>query len=346
MLNCCVDLEKVKETGITFSTFACLAKCQGLDVNAVHGSNSTIDDFRRVVKETCSSSTSEDDQPTSFLVVSYTRKVIGQTGTGHFSPIGAYDEESDYLLVLDTARFKYGVHWIPLKLMFDALTPLDPDTGKSRGYIVLSYNGVSKDRKLGNGQLSHLPLSVLFESKMSKDYLRRTYKQYLMRSMNDDDGEKINLSSVASFWTQNYTNNTFVWELIEPQLQPVDSYDIETVSSVRDLIKELIDLDLAKETKLQMPKTLFMTAKESSGFPGGECCTSSTCNTVQRLIKISPAEAIFVIYLASLPVDSRRDIVYRKQQPKASDVSDTVRQQLLAEASLISYALETCDLDI
>ena len=33
MLNCCVDINQVKQTGITFSTFACLAKCQGLSTS-------------------------------------------------------------------------------------------------------------------------------------------------------------------------------------------------------------------------------------------------------------------------------------------------------------------------
>ena len=141
---------QVKRTGITFGTFACLAKCQGLDVDAVYGSDSTCDDFRRAVRRTCAeeeeeepspSSSPPSPSPSSFLVVSYTRAVVGQTGTGHFSPIGAYDEASDRVLVLDTARFKYGPHWVPLELMFDALLPLDPDTGRSRGYAVLSYDG-------------------------------------------------------------------------------------------------------------------------------------------------------------------------------------------------------------
>lgn len=42
----------------------------------------------------------------SYLVVSYSRKELLQTGDGHFSPIGAYDVASDMVLVLDTARFK------------------------------------------------------------------------------------------------------------------------------------------------------------------------------------------------------------------------------------------------
>ena len=32
LLNCCVDLEEVKATGITLNVFSCLAKCQGLQV--------------------------------------------------------------------------------------------------------------------------------------------------------------------------------------------------------------------------------------------------------------------------------------------------------------------------
>eukprot|EP00585_Thalassiosira_rotula_P011263 CAMPEP_0196159902 /NCGR_PEP_ID=MMETSP0910-20130528/46554_1 /TAXON_ID=49265 /ORGANISM="Thalassiosira rotula, Strain GSO102" /LENGTH=188 /DNA_ID=CAMNT_0041424827 /DNA_START=255 /DNA_END=817 /DNA_ORIENTATION=+ len=137
MLNCCVDLEEVKTKGVTIGTVACLAKCQGLAVDAVYGSNSTVAEFRRVVKRTCTAPSATTTQPTSFLVVSYTRKVIGQTGSGHFSPIGAYDEASDHVLILDTARFKYGPHWVSLPLMFEALLPIDPATGKSRGYMVL-----------------------------------------------------------------------------------------------------------------------------------------------------------------------------------------------------------------
>lgn len=134
MLNCCGSLEEVsattlceilvylniikyssihvrpqvKKTGITFSSFACLARCQGLNVNIVYGSTTTVDEFRKAVKQSCIQPPNIQTQPTSFLIVSYNRQVLGQTGTGHFSPIGAYDEASDHVLVLDTARFKYG----------------------------------------------------------------------------------------------------------------------------------------------------------------------------------------------------------------------------------------------
>jgi len=334
MLNCCVDLEQVKLTGITFGTFACLAKCQGLNVSAVHGSNSTIDGFRRVVRQTCTaSSSSARTQPASFLIVSYTRKVIGQTGTGHFSPIGAYDEASDHVLVLDTARFKYGPHWVPLKLVFEAMLPLDPSTGKSRGYMVLDYGGAAGGDETHS---SHLPLSVLFGSKKSKDYLRREYKQYLRDLREQSAGQDVSFSSVVSFWTKDDTDGNRVWELVEAQLQPVASADIEIVDSVRGLIKSLISRD---HRASRASRDLLSASCGTS--PGGECCNSSTHNVSVRALEISPAEVLYVVYLASLPPDARRGIVYA-----TVEVGNTAGEQLLAEAALISYAIETCDADV
>ena len=38
------------------------------------------------------------------MIVSYSRKALGQTGDGHYSPIGGYHAESDQVLILDVAR--------------------------------------------------------------------------------------------------------------------------------------------------------------------------------------------------------------------------------------------------
>jgi hypothetical protein len=51
------------------------------------------------------------------LIVSYSRKEFLQTGDGHFSPIGGYSEADDLVLILDTARFKYPPHWVPLNML-------------------------------------------------------------------------------------------------------------------------------------------------------------------------------------------------------------------------------------
>lgn len=56
-----------------------------------------------------------------------------QTGTGHFSPIGGYHAGRDMALILDVARFKYPPHWVPLKLLWEAMDTVDDASGFRRG---------------------------------------------------------------------------------------------------------------------------------------------------------------------------------------------------------------------
>jgi glutathione gamma-glutamylcysteinyltransferase len=134
-LDCCVPLELVQKQGISLDEFACLAKCNGCDVSLrrptdLNVSPSSLDTFRDCVKEI---SKTKD----KILVVSYNRKTFGQTGSGHFSPIGGYEESEDMVLILDVARFKYPPHWVKLNLVHEAMCGIDKSTGKSRGYVVL-----------------------------------------------------------------------------------------------------------------------------------------------------------------------------------------------------------------
>ena len=84
--------------------------------------------FRRAVTDSCRGG------PES-VVASYSRTLVNQTGDGHFSPIGAYDAESDSVLVLDVARFKYSPHWLPLRALVKAMRPPDKATGRPRGWL-------------------------------------------------------------------------------------------------------------------------------------------------------------------------------------------------------------------
>ena len=69
---------------------------------------------------------------------------MAPAGDGHFSPIGGYHADKDMVLILDTARFKYPPHWVPLADLYMAMAPADPATGKPRGYIRLTANPSTK----------------------------------------------------------------------------------------------------------------------------------------------------------------------------------------------------------
>ncbi|CAG8433925.1 2548_t:CDS:1 [Diversispora eburnea] len=96
LLNCCSPIEEVKKNGTTFSQFACLAKCH-CDVVVKRADHVTKEEFIEDLKKVCSSSD-------IFMVISFSRKTLQQTGDGHYSPIGAYNYEKNMALVLDVAR--------------------------------------------------------------------------------------------------------------------------------------------------------------------------------------------------------------------------------------------------
>ncbi|HAG80807.1 MAG TPA: phytochelatin synthase [Cyanobacteria bacterium UBA12227] len=131
-LDCCQPLSLIKQQGITFDELVCLARCNGANVESIRYTQSSLENFRHAIRKATSS-------PQGLhMVVSYSRQVLGQTGNGHFSPVGGYHPERDLILILDVARFKYPPHWVPLPLLWEALAPIDTVTGKSRGYILLS----------------------------------------------------------------------------------------------------------------------------------------------------------------------------------------------------------------
>jgi len=74
-----------------------------------------------------------------FVIVCYSRRELGQTGDGHFSPLGAWDAESDRVLILDTARFKYRPHWVRVADLWRAMDTREVAASghtNTRGFVV------------------------------------------------------------------------------------------------------------------------------------------------------------------------------------------------------------------
>lgn len=123
MLDCCIPLSVVEETGITMDQFACLAACNMLNVKMVRTDEvASEDDFRALIRAIVQSTD-------RVLVVTYSRACLGQTGDGHFSPIGGYSSKRDMVLIMDTARFKYPPHWVSLSALFRAMQLTDKASG-------------------------------------------------------------------------------------------------------------------------------------------------------------------------------------------------------------------------
>jgi len=133
MLDCCKSLKAIKKEGLHIDEFICLALCNGAEVEKKDPGVCSLSDFRKEVSKVCS-----DPSCKEVLVVNYSRKEFGQTGDGHFSPIGGYNKKRDLVLIMDVARFKYPPHWAPLDLCYKSMKRIDRITKHCRGWLVLS----------------------------------------------------------------------------------------------------------------------------------------------------------------------------------------------------------------
>jgi len=145
LLDNCFYKNGFERAGSTLEEFVYLAECNGATATIVRP-NGSIRQFEKFVQSLERECTGErqaseknfnDEIPKELMAISYSREAVGQFGGGHFSPVAALDKETNSALMLETARYKYPPHWIPVELIFQAMLPIDSVTGKSRGYIVL-----------------------------------------------------------------------------------------------------------------------------------------------------------------------------------------------------------------
>jgi len=129
MLDCCVPLTEVQQRGLALDELACLARCNGAEVVLQRADGHGLPELRAALATAA--------RGDAVLIASYDRAALGQTGRGHFSPLGGYHPTRDLVLVLDVARFKYPPHWVPAERLWAAMRPLDPATGEARGWMVL-----------------------------------------------------------------------------------------------------------------------------------------------------------------------------------------------------------------
>jgi len=131
LLICCKALEVAAAEGLTLAEVGCLAQCNGGLVTLQHAVDPGLPAFRQALWDAVRAPAGP------FIVANYDRRVLNQTGTGHFSPLAAWHAASDHVLVLDVAQFKYPPHWVPVDQLWRAMCSHDADTQAPRGYLVI-----------------------------------------------------------------------------------------------------------------------------------------------------------------------------------------------------------------
>lgn len=123
--------ENVKKRGMTLEELTLSLLTYDVSAQPYYAQTTSIDNFRDILKTTLNT----DQQ---FLIANFHRPTIGQKGGGHFSPIAAYNEEEDRVLILDVSRYKYPPFWVSVDDLWQSMLNKDTAAHLSRGFLVIS----------------------------------------------------------------------------------------------------------------------------------------------------------------------------------------------------------------
>ncbi len=119
--------------GVDMEELAKMLKVHGVKAKVTHVATSTnenVDSFRKIVKEVV-------NDKERFLIANYFRGYQGIEMGGHFSPIAAYDEASDSILILDIAGHKNPWIWVSIADFHKSMNSKNYAGTEFRGYMVL-----------------------------------------------------------------------------------------------------------------------------------------------------------------------------------------------------------------
>jgi hypothetical protein len=119
--------------GIDIDELQAMLKIHGVKsklVNVTEFNEEKLAKFRSLVKEVVNSDK-------EFLVLNYDHSYKGLMG-GHYSPIAAYDEKSDSVLMLDVAAHRNPWIWVNLNDIYHAMNTKNYAQTAYRGYLVIS----------------------------------------------------------------------------------------------------------------------------------------------------------------------------------------------------------------
>jgi hypothetical protein len=132
-------IRQAASAGLTVEQLAALLRENPVDA-AVHFADTTpLDEFRKLASENMA-------RTGDFVLIDFSRGDLGQDIGAHWSPLAAYHAGTDRFLVLDVARFRYPPYWATAADLHKAMNTTDPDSGKSRGFVVVSQRAGAPGR--------------------------------------------------------------------------------------------------------------------------------------------------------------------------------------------------------
>ncbi|MDO6729912.1 phytochelatin synthase family protein [Marinovum sp. 2_MG-2023] len=122
--------EGVVTDGLTLDQIGLFLTHLDVRPSTIFADENSIEHMRNAIMEGLS-------DPAVRVILNYNRGIVGQNGSGHVSPIAAYHQPSDSVLVLDVAGYKYPPAWIPMDMLYKAMLDVDTSSKRSRGLALV-----------------------------------------------------------------------------------------------------------------------------------------------------------------------------------------------------------------
>lgn len=99
-------------------------------IKTIHADKITMAQFRVLAKNVIATDN-------GYTIVNFVRTGLDEEGSGHMSPLVAYDKKSDRFLMLDVARYRYPPVWVKTQDLWKALDSFDSDAHAYRGLVIV-----------------------------------------------------------------------------------------------------------------------------------------------------------------------------------------------------------------
>ncbi len=125
--------KEIYDAGVTLAQLSdILTKVHKLKVKKIYASDNgekSVDEFRKNLKKYLNDNT-------HFILVNIDGNVLKTNSAGHISPVVAYDEKSDLVMVLDVAAHKRMWYFVKVAKLYEAMNTKDGES--FRGYMIVS----------------------------------------------------------------------------------------------------------------------------------------------------------------------------------------------------------------
>lgn len=126
-----IPSQTVLKMGMTRDEMSAALTQHSVKVTSIAGDSLDDTALRSLLKKALG----EDGQ---YVLINFLRASLGQVGGGHWSVLAAYDTESDSVLLLDVAKYKYAPAWVGISTLRLAINSIDTTSNKPRGLVVVS----------------------------------------------------------------------------------------------------------------------------------------------------------------------------------------------------------------